>query len=94
MIWLVIPIHIASAISDFCCCGISCPDCVFNTDECEFYKYVPDAEDGDVTVEIDERVFKLITSDKEYFEKCKDVNRTEWEVIKHLFRGAGGASLG
>ena len=90
---MIAPIHIASAISDFCCCGISCPDCAFNTDCCSFYEYVPDAEEEeDKTVEIDDGVFKFIASDKEYFEKCKAINKEEWEIIKHLFRG--GASLG
>lgn len=89
---MVIPIHIASAISDFCCCGISCPNCVFNTDCCSFYEYVPDAEEEDKMVKINDGVFRLIASDKEYFEECKVKNKAEWEIIKHLFRG--GASLG
>lgn len=89
---MIVPVHIASAISDFCCCGISCPDCVFNTDCCSFYEYVPDTEEEDETVEIDDGVFKFITSNKEYFEKCKAKNKEEWEVLKHFFRG--GASLG
>ena len=90
---MTVPVHIASVISEFCCCGISCKDCVFNTDCCSFYKYVPDAEEEDKTVEIDDGVFKFIASDKEYFEKCKAINKNEWEIIKHLFRGVG-ASLG
>ena len=89
---MIVPIHIASAISNFCCCGILCPNCVFNTDCCSFYEYVPDAGEEDGTVEIDDGVFKFIASDKEYFEKCKAINKNEWEVLKHLFRG--GASLG
>ena len=89
---MIVPVHIASAISDFCCCGISCTECVFNTYCCLFYKYVPDTEEEDETVEIDDGIFKFIASDKEYFEKCKTINKKEWEVIKHLFRG--GASLG
>ena len=89
---MTVPVHIASAISNFCCCGISCPNCVFNTEGCSFYEYVPDAEEEDETVEIDDGVFKFISSDKEYFEKCKAINKNEWEILKHLFRG--GASLG
>lgn len=74
---MTVPVHIASAISDFCCHGIPCPDCVFNTDCCSFYEYVPDAEEEDKTVEIDDETFKFIASDKEYFEKCKAINKNE-----------------
>lgn len=89
---MTVPVHIASAINNFCCYGIPCPDCVFNTDCCSFYEYVPDAEEEDKTVEINDEVFKFIASDKEYFEKCKAINKVEWEVLKRFFRG--GASLG
>lgn len=89
---MIVPVRIASAISNFCCCGISCQDCVFNTDGCSFYEYVPDAEEEDKTVEINDEIFKFIASNKEYFEKCKAINKAEWEVLKRFFRG--GASLG
>lgn len=89
---MTVPVYIASAIIDFCCHGILCQDCVFNTDCCSFYEYVPNAEEEDKTVEIDDETFKFIASDKEYFEKCKTINKAEWEILKHFFRG--GASLG
>lgn len=77
----------------FLCFDIPCDKCPFAGEKlveglrrCHRGRYFEEVSDD--VVEVDNRLFGLVLSNKEYFNKCREVNGNLWPEVRNIFYGA------
>ena len=77
----------------FLCFDIPCGECSFAGEKiveglrrCHLGKYLEEVSDD--MVEVDDRLFSLVLSNKKYFTKCRETNANLWPEVRKFFYGA------
>lgn len=86
----------AHSLKCFLCFNIHCDKCPFVGGKivnglhfCRQDRYFMEvSEDIGDMFEVDNRLFNLVLSNKEYFNKCREVNGNLWPEVRNIFYGA------